>query len=41
VDFDWENGCPADDGPMLLKRAVDARGNLPIAVILAKKEYEA
>jgi hypothetical protein len=41
VDCDWENGCPAEDGPMLLKRAVSARGDLPIAVVLAKKEFEA
>lgn len=40
VDCDWENGCPAEDGPMLLKRAVAARGDLPIAVVLAKKEFE-
>ncbi len=41
VDCDWENGCPAEDGPVLLKRAVATRGDLPIAVILAKREFEA
>jgi hypothetical protein len=41
VDCDWENGCPAEDGPSLLRRAVAARGDLPIAVILAKREFEA
>ncbi len=41
VDCDWENGCPAEDGPALLNRAVAARSDLPIAVVLAKKEFEA
>ena len=41
VDCDWEDGCPAEDGPMLLKRAIAARGDLPIVVILAKREFEA
>jgi hypothetical protein len=41
LDCDWDNGCPALDGPALLKRAMDVRGDLPIAVILAKKEFEA
>jgi hypothetical protein len=41
VDCDWEDGCPAEDGPILLRRAVAARGDLPIAVILAKREFEA
>jgi hypothetical protein len=41
VDCDWDNGCPAKDGPALLKRAVSARNDMPISVILAKKEYEA
>jgi hypothetical protein len=41
VDCDWENGCPAEDGPVLLKRALATRGDLPIAVILAKREFEA
>lgn len=41
VDCDWEDGCPAEDGPMLLKRSVAARGDMPIAVVLAKREFEA
>ena len=41
LDCDWDNSCPAVDGPALLKRAVDVRNDLPIAVILAKKEFEA
>jgi hypothetical protein len=41
VDCDWENGCPAKDGPALLRRAVTARSDIPIAVVLAKKEFEA
>lgn len=41
VDCDWDNGCPAQDGPALLRRAKQARGDLPISVILAKKEFEA
>jgi len=41
VDCDWEDGCPAEDGPMLLKRSVTARSDLPIAVVLAKREFEA
>jgi hypothetical protein len=41
VDCDWDSGCPAKDGPVLLKRAVATRGDLPIAVVLAKREFEA
>jgi hypothetical protein len=41
VDCDWDNGCPAEDGPALLERAKTARNDLPISVILAKKEFEA
>ena len=41
VDCDWDGGCPAIDGPDLLKRARNARADLPISVVLAKKEYEA
>lgn len=41
VDCDWENCCPAEQGPVLLKRAVVTRGDLSIAVILAKREFEA
>jgi len=41
IDCDWDNGCPATDGPALLKRAQAVRSDIPIVVILAKKEYEA
>jgi hypothetical protein len=41
LDCDWDDGCPATDGPALLKRAMVVRGDLPIAVILAKREFEA
>lgn len=41
VDCDWENCCPAEQGPVLLKRAVVTRGDLPIAIVLAKREFEA
>jgi hypothetical protein len=41
LDCDWDSGCPAMDGPALLKRAMDVRKDLPIAVILAKREFEA
>lgn len=41
VDCDWDNGCPAQDGPALLRRAMAARNDIPISVILAKKEFEA
>lgn len=41
VDCDWDGGCPARDGPALLRRARQARMDYPICVVLAKKEYEA
>jgi hypothetical protein len=41
LDCDWDNGCPATDGPALLKRAMLVRDDLPIAVVLAKREFEA
>jgi hypothetical protein len=41
VDCDWADGCPAKDGPVLLKRAVAARRDMRISVVLAKKEFEA
>jgi len=34
-------GCPARDGPSLLTRARKVRPDTPVAVILAKQEYEA
>ncbi|NNN06129.1 MAG: DUF4276 family protein [Elusimicrobia bacterium] len=39
--LDCDDGCPAVDGPKLLRRAVAARSDLPISVVLAKREFEA
>lgn len=41
VDCDWDGGCPAQAGPELLARAQEARSDMIISVVLAKKEYEA
>lgn len=41
VLLDCDDGCPAQDAPALLKRATSARADLPISVVLAKREYEA
>ena len=41
IDCDWAGGCPAITGPDLAKRAGRARSDMPISVVLAKKEYEA
>lgn len=41
IDCDWDGGCPAQEGPVLVKRAREARPDIPISVVLAKKEYEA
>jgi hypothetical protein len=38
---DCDDGCPAQDGPVLLKRAVVVRKDMPISIILAKREFEA
>jgi len=40
LDCDWLGGCPATDAPGLLGRATHVRPDLPIAVILANKEFE-
>jgi hypothetical protein len=40
VLIDADSDCPAQLGPALLARARAARGDLPIAVVLAKREYE-
>ena len=37
---DCDDGCPAKEGPLLLARAKEARPDIMIAVVLAKKEYE-
>ena len=39
-DCDWDGGCPAHEGPTLLERARNARRDMPMSVVLAKKEYE-
>lgn len=41
VLLDSDDACPALLGPALLARARQARSDLPIAVVLAKREYEA
>lgn len=41
LDCDWEGGCPAREGPALLARARQTRPDTPIAVVLAKQEFEA
>jgi hypothetical protein len=40
LDCDWEDCCPAIEGPELLRRATAVRSDLPLSVILAKKEFE-
>lgn len=39
--LDAEDDCPAELGPELLERAIDARPDRDIRVVLAKHEYEA
>ena len=38
--LDCEDGCPATEAPSLLRRARSARPDLPVAVVLAKREFE-
>ncbi len=40
VLVDCDDGCPAKEGPKLLKRAMAARKDIPVSVIFAKKEFE-
>ncbi|HEX9654271.1 MAG TPA: DUF4276 family protein [bacterium] len=40
VILDSDDDCPAQIGPELLKRAIAARSNIKIAVVLAKREFE-
>lgn len=40
VLLDSDDDCPQQLGPALLARALQARGDLPIAVVLAKREFE-
>jgi len=41
IVLDAEDDCPAKLGPALLGRAIDARRDRSIRVVLAKREYEA
>lgn len=41
IILDADDDCPAQLGPELLNRASHARSDLPIAVVLAKYEFEA
>ena len=41
VIIDCDDGCPAQEGPKLLSRAKQVSGDMPVSVILAKREYEA
>ena len=41
IVLDCDDGCPAEDAPTFLKRAIAARRDLAISVVLAKREYEA
>lgn len=41
IILDSDDDCPAQLGPALLYRASQVRDNLPIAVVLAKREFEA
>ena len=41
VLLDSDDDCPAERGPELLTRAITARADVPIAVVLAKREFEA
>jgi hypothetical protein len=41
VVVDSDEDCPAQMGPQLLRRAQLARPDVPVAVILAKREFEA
>jgi hypothetical protein len=40
VLLDSDDDCPAELGPKLLARVRSARGNMPSAVVLAKREFE-
>ena len=41
VILDSDNDCPAQLGPELLRRVLQVHRNVPIAVVLAKHEFEA
>jgi hypothetical protein len=39
--LDADDGCPAAEAPALLQRATRARADMPLAVVFAKREFEA
>jgi hypothetical protein len=41
IDCDRDGGCPATEGPALVRRARSARADMEVSVVLARKEYEA
>ncbi len=41
VVIDADDDCPAQLGPALLQRAQNARPDIPVKVVLAKREFEA
>ncbi len=41
IVLDCDDGCPATEGPALLRRAKAARSDMALSVVLAKREYEA
>lgn len=41
VLFDADDDCPAEVAPTLIERCVSARSDVPISVVLAKREFEA
>ena len=41
IILDSDDDCPAKLGPEMLQQAVNVRSDLPIAVVLAKREFEA
>ena len=41
IILDSDEDCPAELGPELLRRASQAHSDLPIAVVIAKNEFEA
>jgi hypothetical protein len=41
VLIDSDDDCPAQMGPALCQRAAQARGDISLAVVLAKREFEA
>ena len=40
IVIDADSDCPAELGPRLLRRAKEQRGDLPIAAVVAKHEFE-